>query len=405
MNPIDHNTILRLAARSEWPSASIYMPVDSLGIHGDADRIRLRSLAKRTYERLVADELSETRAEAMVAPALALGSDDLVWSGGPSGLVLLLTPEGTETLWLDTPMPELSVVGDRFYLRPLYVAYKGDRKAWALAIDSNKTRLFHLDAVNIEEVDLPKHTMVSLTADLDRDQHEESLQFHTQPGATPEGAQGVSSAMFNGHGGEKDFDKVARGQFMLQLGRGVVERIGAGSSESLVLLGVEHLIDEFRTACDYAHIAPEQVDGATDYLSAADVHRKVLAALAPRVKAAAAAPLDEYRQLAGTGKTSDDAAEILTAAAAGRVKTLLMDDSSGPWGWFDRESFDVTHLCAVEPRYLRDTMDVSADPDMFECGWDLVDLAAAETVLHGGIVIAYRGEASPITGAAAVFRY
>jgi hypothetical protein len=42
---------------------------------------------------------------------------------------------------------------------------------------------------------------------------------------------------------------------------------------------------------------------------------------------------------------------------------------------------------------------------MFECGWDLIDLAAAETLSHGGSVLAYRGEASPVFGAVAVFRY
>jgi hypothetical protein len=210
--------------------------------------------------------------------------------------------------------------------------------------------------------------------------------------------------MFHGQGGEKDTDKIQRQRFMQELGKGVMERIGAGS-EPLVLLGVDYLIEEFRAASSYAHIAPEKVEGATDYLTPADVHRKVLAALKPRMDAAAMADVEEYRGLAGTGKASSEAAEVLAAAATGRVKTLIMDDSSGPWGWFDRTTFDVTHLCEIEPRYLRDTMDAPAEFDMFECGWDLVDLAAAETVRHNGTVRAYRGEDSPITGVAAVFRY
>ena len=405
MNTIDRDTLFRLADRAAWPSASLYLPVDHTGIHTDADRIRLRNLAKKAYERLGADGLRETEAEAMVGGAMALGSDDSAWTGGPSGLALFVTPEGTETLWLDVTMPELVVVGDRFYLRPIYPAYAGERKAWALALDSNKTRLFHFDPTSIEEVALPKGTQVSLTADLDDNQHEESLQFHTIPGATPEGAQGVNSAMFNGHGGEKDFDKVERGQFLLQLANGVLEVIGAESAEPLVLLGVSNMIDEFRAASHYTHIAGEAVHGATDQLSPADVQRRALAVLMPAMQAEADAALEEYRKLAGTGKTSSDAAEIVAAAASGRVKTLIMDDSSGPWGWFDRKTFEVTHLCELEPRFLRDTMDSVEEHDMFECGWDLIDLAAAETLRHNGTVLAYRGEASPVFGAVAVFRY
>jgi hypothetical protein len=405
MDAIDKDTLLRLAGRAEWPSVSIYLPTDKLGIHTDADRIRLRNLIKQAGERLVADGLKVTQADAMLAGTLDLSATDAPWAGGPQGLAVFVTPASTEALWLDVGMPELVVVGDRFYVRPLYAAYRGEKKAWALAIDSNKTRLFHLDPASIEEVTLPKGTPTSLAEEAKYDLHEESLQYHTVPGATPEGAQGVNAAMFHGHGGEQDFDKVARGQFMLQLSRGVVERIGAESAEPLVLLGVDNMIDEFRANSDYAHIAPEKVVGATDYLSPADVLREVLAVLAPRVEAAGIADVEEYRQLAGTGKSSSEPSEIVAAAATGRVKTLIMDDSSGPWGYFDRTNFDVTRLCKVEPRYLRDTAAAPSDPDMFECGWDLIDLAAAETVRHGGTVRAFRGEASPIQGAAAVFRY
>ena len=128
-------------------------------------------------------------------------------------------------------------------------------------------------------------------------------------------------------------------------------------------------------------------------------------AIGPRLEAGRTADLEEYREFATSSRASDDAAEILAAAASGRVKTLLMDDSAGPWGWFDRTTFDVTHLCQLEPRYLRDTAEAPSNPDMFDCGWDLIDLAATETLRHGGKVRAYRGESSPIKGAAAVFRY
>jgi hypothetical protein len=335
---------------------------------------------------------------------LDIAANDAVWAGGPSGVAILVTPEGAEALWVDVSMPELAVVGDRFYLRPLFAAYVGEGRFWALAIDSNKTRLFHLDRASIDEVELPEGTPVSL-ADENFDDREEQLQYHTMPGATAEGVQGDAAAMFHGHGGQKDTDKVQRQRFMVDLSRGVIERIGAGSAEPLVLLGVDYLIEEFKAASAYSHITSERIDGATDYLSAADVQRKALAALLPRLESAAKADVDEYRALTGTGKTSSDAAEILAAAAGGRVKTLIMDDSSGPWGWFDRATFDVTHLCAIEPRYLRDTAGTPSDPDMFDCGWDLTDLAAAETVRHGGTVRAFRGEQAPITGAAAVFRY
>lgn len=405
MNAVDRETLLRLAGHTPWPSVSLYLPVDHTGAHTDADRLRLRNLIKQGAERLVHDGLREPAAEALLAPAVAVAGDDTLWKGGPSGLAMFINGEKADVLWVDVTLPELVVVGDRMYLRPIYAAYTGEKKAWALAIDSNKTRLFHLDPAGIEEVALPEGTPVSLAQDQQFDEHEKSLQYHTIPNAAEPGPHGAGAAMFNGHGGEKDFDKSDRARFMQELGRGVVERIGAESSEPLVLLGVDYMIEDFRKASHYSHIAPEQIDGATDYLSPADVQRAVLAALAPRMKETAQAAVDEFKSLDGTAKASDNASDIVAAAATGRVKTLIMDDSSGPWGWFNRTDYTVTNLCTLEPRYLREATDPAEERDMFECGWDLIDLAAAETFAHGGSVLAFRGEDSPIYGAAAVFRY
>jgi hypothetical protein len=405
MNAIDRETILSLAGRASWPSVSIFLPVDHLGIRTDADRIRLRNMVRDAHDRLVADDVRGAEADALLAAALDVAANDALWGGGPNGLAIFADAAGSEVFWLDADPPESVVVGDRFYLRPLYGAMADDTRVWALAIDSNRTRLFRLDRVNVEEVALPEGTPVSMAEDTLYDLREESLQFHTMPAPASQGAHGQSTAMFHGHGGSKDVDKMQRQRFMQELSRGVVEVIGAQSSDPLVLLGVGYLVDDFRAVSSYANVAREQVLGATDHLSPADVHRAVLVALGARLKTAKGAPIDEYHALEGVGHASADAATILAAAATGRVKTLIMDDSSGPWGWFDRETFDVTNLCPIEPRYLRDTMPAPSERDTFECGWDLIDLAAAETLRHGGSVRAYRGGSSPVQGAVAVFRY
>jgi hypothetical protein len=405
MNAIDRDTILRLSGRAQWPSVSIFLPTDHLGIRTDADRIRLRNLVRDAHERLMVDGVRGGEADALLAGALDVAGNEPLWAGGPNGLAIFADAAGTETFWLDADPPELMVVGDRFYLRPLYDALTDDTRVWALAIDSNHPRLFRLDRMDVEEVSLPLGTVLSMAEDTKYDNREESLQYHTNPAPASQGGHGAATAMFHGHGGSKDVDKMQRQRFMQELSRGVVEVIGAESADPLVLLGVDYLVEDFRATGAYSHIAPEQVTGATDYLSPADIHRAVLVAIGPRLEAAQAIDLAEYEELASTVRASNDPAEIVAAAATGRVKTLLMDDSSGPWGWFDRETFDVTHLCPVEPRYLRDTAAAPSNPDLFECGWDLIDLAAAETLRHGGKVRAYRGEMSPVKGAVAVFRY
>ncbi len=406
MDTIDRETMLELATRAVWPAVSILTPTDPVGVHTDADRIRLRNLVRDAHDLLVGDGVRGPDADALLAPAIELTDSGQLTVGGPSGLALFASPGSTRVLWVDRFLPETVMVGDRFYLRPLYGALADETRAWALAIDSNRSRLFHLDRASIDEVALPAGTPLSMADDTRYDVREESLQYHTVPGATPQGVSpGSNAAMYHGHGGSKDVDKMQRERFMQELSRGVVETIGAQSAEPLVLLGVDYLVEDFRVVSAYPHVAEEQVIGATDEMSAADVQRKVLGVLAPRLEAASGADLEEYRASQGTARASSNVEEIIVAAASGRVKTLLMDESEGPWGYFDRDLLSVTRVCHAKPRWLRDTTPVSETTDLLECGWDLVDLAAAETLLHGGRVRTYPGEDPPVRGAAAVFRY
>jgi hypothetical protein len=86
------------------------------------------------------------------------------------------------------------------------------------------------------------------------------------------------------------------------------------------------------------------------------------------------------------------------------VKALLFDDSVGPFGRFDPSSLSVEVRGPEVPRLLRATRPAEGSPGD-DSGWDLVDLAAAETCTHAGDVFAFWGEAAPVRGVAAVFRY
>ena len=405
MDTLDRDILVKLAGHTGWPSASLHMPAHRLPTQTESDRILLRNLVKDAAGQLAAQGMRERDAEALLAPASALAADDAEWTGGFDGLAIFLSPDGVEVLRLGTSLPQAVVVGDRFYLRPLYRALRDPERFWALAIDLNRTRLFRGDQAEIAEVALPDGTPVSLSDALRFDEREESLQYHTVPGATPEGAQGVTTALFHGHGGEKDVDHAERVRFMQELDRGVTATLGAECSDPLVLLGVGYLVADYRDQNSYPHLLAEHVDGATAEMTPRDVHLRALALLEPRHAVRVQADVDELRQLTGTDHASQDPAQILSAAAAGRVKTLFFGDGAGPWGWFDRTTFDVTHLCAARPATLREDVREAEGFDPYECGWDLIDLAAAETVLHRGTVHAFTGEDAPVGDGAAVFRY
>ncbi len=96
-----------------------------------------------------------------------------------------------------------------------------------------------------------------------------------------------------------------------------------------------------------------------------------------------------YRNYAATERASNDVREVIPAAYDGRIESLFVTSDQEQWGTFD----PVTHIMHVHRvAKFRDE--------------DLLDLAATQTLLHGGSVYAVEREHMPdATLIAAVFRH
>ena len=401
MDVLDRTTFADLASHRAWPSVSIYLPMHQVGAEKEQDPIRLRNLISSAAKKLAAEGMRSPDAELLLRPAYDLLLDTELWRYAGKGLAVFVGQGVTRVFRVDVAFPEQVVVGARFSVRLLALAYRGDESFFALAFDRNGTRLFEGDRDNIREVEIvgAETTFAEATK---YDEREESLQFTTH--ASPESMAGVGPAigMFHGHGGE-NVDKTELQRFAADLAKAVSQQLGSKSSVPLVLLGVDYQLTAYRAANAYPGLAHEQVLGATDEMTDRAVQLAALGVLAPSFTAGVDAALGELRERPGA-LVSTDPAEIVSAAASGRVKTLFFDETTGPFGRFDRTNMTVSEACDAVPRYLREAADV---PDIAadECGWDLVDLAAAETVLHGGTIHAFSGEDAPVPGVAAVLRY
>lgn len=97
----------------------------------------------------------------------------------------------------------------------------------------------------------------------------------------------------------------------------------------------------------------------------------------------------QYRDYAATGRASNDVREIVPAAYDGRIESLFVASDQEQWGTFD----PVTRTMHVHRiAKFRDE--------------DVLDLAATQTLLHGGSVYALEREHMPDAALiAAVFRH
>ena len=96
-----------------------------------------------------------------------------------------------------------------------------------------------------------------------------------------------------------------------------------------------------------------------------------------------------YREYATTGRTSNRVKEIVTAAYNGRIESLFLEADQEQWGTFN----PATRMLHVhqQARFNDD---------------DLLDVAATETLLHGGSVYVFEHMDMPDeVPLAAVLRY
>jgi hypothetical protein len=131
------------------------------------------------------------------------------------------------------------------------------------------------------------------------------------------------------------------------------------------------------------------VTGNPDKLKAETLREYAWAIVEPYFLTTRQEAAAQYRAYAGTKQASHTIREIVPAAAAGRVESLFVAIDAEQWGVFDQESGTV-HV-HKEARFGDD---------------DLLDIAATQTLLHGGAVYAVEQANMPeAVCIAAMFRY
>jgi hypothetical protein len=265
---------------------------------------------------------------------------------------------------------ELVVVAHRFHLKPLIPLFTDNSGFYVLALSQNQIRLLQGNRYGAWERELD-HIPTSLAEALRYDDPERQLQVR---GKASPGAGG--NAVFFAHGGiECCKDDIRR--YFHQIDRGLQELLRPDRIP-LLLAGVDYLLPIYREVNSYPHLLPEGIIGNPETLSSGELQTRAWEMVQPYFRKAGEEMISQYNRLAGTGRTSRDIKEILPAAAQGRVEKLMVASDAQVWGTFSPAN---------------QTVELHGKPaDVSE---DLVDLAAIQTLLNGGMIYTIEPEAVP----------
>jgi len=370
----------------QW-CVSIYMPTHRTGREAQQDPIRLKNLLGEAEKRLSARGVSTRDVQKMLEPASKFLQDSYFWQHQSDGLAIFLSSNRVRRYRLPLNFEEFVAVMDHFHIKPLLPLFTGDGQFYILALSQNEVRLLNGTRYSVNEVDIGQ-VVGSLAEAIPSDDHQASLQLHTSGSAG--GMAGDGSVTFHGQGGGSESAKNDLLRYFRLVADGLTEFL-QGDRVPLVVAGVEYLLPIYKEVNTYPNLIDMVIKGNPDLLSADELHKSAWDIIRPLFQAAQEEAVAHYQQLAGQAseRVADTLEKIVPAAYHGRVETLFVAAGVQQWGVFNPVTNEIE---------LHDQIESGDEP--------LLDLAAVQTYLKGGIVYAVEPEKVPGgTSAAAVLRY
>lgn len=386
---LDAHSVQQLIEDRGSPRVSIFLPTHERGAETQQDPIRLDNLLDEA-ERSLKDGENGREAGVILAPARDLLKDESFWKHQAHGLAVFLSPDEMRLYRLPIELRERVVVAERFHVKPLLPLLTGDGRFLILALSQARVRLFEASRDSIRPLDL-HDVPASLRDAVGYDWEERSLQFHAANRGTRAdvGTGAGPGVIFHGQGSSADDTKPEVRKYLQAVDRGIL-RLLQDRSRPLVLAAVEWVASMFRDISKYPNVMKGVVDGNPDRSTPEELREEAWKIVEPQFRAARDTATSRYRELGGGngGLTSDEVADILPAAFAGRVRTLFVARDVERWGRYDEAT---TRVVLNGERTTGDD--------------DLLDVAAAETLARDGEIYALDAEDMPGGPIAAIFRY
>jgi hypothetical protein len=367
------------------PCVSIYLPTERTGPESEKDRILLRNLLGKVRDRLEAAGGRRDEIDALTQPVVRLLEATFFWPCGCNGLAIFRSPDMFRPFRLPLRFEPLAVVSGRFHIKPLLPLLMASGAYYILALSRGAVRLLHASKQRVTEVGLPE-APESIDETLRFDDPEKQLQFHTGT----RGRGGRRSAVYHGQGVGTDDSEANTLRFLQEVDRGV-HAVLREESAPLVLAAVEELQGLYRRASSYVHLLDRGIVHNPEDLSTEELKKRAWEIVEPLFARSLREASEEYLALAGreSAEAASGIRTILPAAASGQVGTLFVAKGEHMWGRFE------------PPRGLALEANGAGEGVV-----DLLDLVAAETLLHGGRV--YAVDPSDVPGGgpvSAILRY
>lgn len=378
----------RLLETAATPKVSIFLPTHLGGREIRQDPIRLKNLINDAEGQLTERGMRAEEARVVLAPARALLDDGSFWRHQDHGLAVFLAPDVSVIHKLPVEVRETAVVGPQFHVRPLIRLLAVDGRFLVLTITNARARLFEATRYAIAE-------RADFAAPAGIEEVAQETEFASGRYAAPTGRPragtpgGVPETQGFGETPE-ELRKTEQVEYLRRVAAAL--RAALKDDPAPVVVAAEpQARGHFLKLPHRNNVLDDGLSLNPDAFEAEELRRLAFEHVHFFFASARAGALATFNTLLGNGdaRAALVPEEIVKGARFARVELLFLAEGARLWGRFDEAA---------------DRVDIHGTPTPDDA--ELLDQAAADTLLHGGRVDLLPREEMPRGAlAAAIMRY
>ncbi len=366
--------------RSPGPCVTLLLPPYRPGEQAKPISALIKSNIQEVARQLAERNIPETVTRELTDPLEQLAGDPDLSGGFHWGRAIFRSPDMLCQFALTEFVKPAVHVGGCFDIRPILPELHLPAEFYLLKLSKKGVQIFRCSGLHAEALRLPAGVPETLDEALAFKQPDHDLENRASAGSSVGAMPGVRF----GTGSGRETQQTYLADFYKAVDRGVRELLGPVSDAPLVLAGVDEDTVLYRIINRYPNLLARRIHG-TPAAAPLEILREAYGIVrADCVERAARALMDSKERVAPTRFVTGLSA-ILRAAVEGRVARLYIDQAARMFGVFESIRRGDRWNSGEE---------------------DLLNIAAVETILQGGLAFALpTGRIPDGAPAAAILRY
>ncbi|NLY81575.1 MAG: hypothetical protein GX078_02185 [Clostridiales bacterium] len=370
------NTIIY---EEEGPFISLYQPTHRHGPENQQDVIRFKNLI-REIEGSLKQNYPNEDIEMFMKPFNALSDDKSFWDHAADGLAILASKNTCVIYKLPRNVEELSVVGERFHIKPLIRTFQSSDRYHLLGLDRKNFILYEGDRYGFEEVEIDPEVPRTAEEVLGDEYTDSYLGYGSHGGAG-------NTPLYHGHGGRKDALEIDTQRYFRYVDKFITENYSNTMKLPLILMTLDEYHGEFRKITNNAHLLDKGIRKDYKEQSMDQIKQSAWALIEPIYLEKTKALVERFYKKQSEFVASDDLSDLARAVREKRVETLILEADKVVIGCFDKETGKLERKENTESCNVLD---------------ELADMMIKN---KGEVVILPKERMPSTTGAAAIYRY